>query len=154
MIFIPGTFPNQPWLYGHYTYFNTKRKTKKFNFWKTSTIGSSSSSWYWNKRPGWSFLVANSNSSFYGGWSRHTSKVERYRGSERFSKDERFLLMMGVSQHPHSAQWANRGVSLHSSDNDYTRPKGPFKNDSFATRGFQTLWDQSLPSSENDETVT
>ena len=36
------------------------------------------------------FLVANSNSSFYSHWSlshsRHTSKVERYRGSERFQR--------------------------------------------------------------------
>ena len=55
------------------------------------------------------FLVANSNSSFYWRWSlthsltqsRHTSKVERYRGSERFSKDERFLMMMMTTNCDH-----------------------------------------------------
>ena len=44
---------------------------------------------------------------------------------------------MRVSPHPHSAQSANRGVSQHSSDKDYKRPQRLFKNDSFATRGFQ-----------------
>ena len=46
------------------------------------------------------FLVANSNSSFYGGWSLSPS--------HHTSKD----------------------------DNDYKRPQRPFKNDSFANRGF------------------
>ena len=74
------------------------------------------------------FLVANSNSSFYWRWSlthsvtqsRHTSKVERYRGSGRFSKDERFL----------SAQWAVGGaIDINNQNNDYERPQRPFKND-------------------------
>ena len=62
--------------------------------------------------------------------SHVTPKVERYRGSERFSKDERFL----------SAQWAVRGViDINNQNNDYERLQRPFKNNSFATRGFPTL---------------
>ena len=50
-------------------------------------------------------------------------------GSERFSKDERFLLMMGG----HTLHSGPMGGSV------YKRPQRPFKNDSSATRGFPNL---------------
>ena len=39
----------------------------------------------------------------------------------------------------HSAQWANRGVSLHSSNNDYKRPQTPFKMMRFSDLVFMTF---------------
>ena len=77
--------------------YNRKVGPNSIGLFITKSSDDAKRAWFYC-RQGAAFLVANSNSSLYIGWSlsqsRHTSKVERYRGSERFSKNERFLLMM------------------------------------------------------------
>ena len=55
-------------------------------------------------------------------------------GSERFSKDERFFLMLGGQSTVYTLHIVLLGGSV------YKRPQRPFKNASFATRGFTTLF--------------
>ena len=57
-----------------------------------------------------------------------------YFGSERFSKDERFFLMLGGQSTVYTLHIGLLGGSV------YRRRQRPFKNDSFATRGFPTLF--------------
>ena len=93
------------------------------------------------------FLVANTNSSFYSRWSLSHSVTSHFKGLEvqrvrKIFKGWKIFI-------DDEGQSANRGVSLHSSDHDYTRPQRPFRNDSFATRGFQTffIWMRCRPCS-------
>ena len=78
------------------------------------------------------FLVASSNLSFYGGLSLRHVTLQRLRGTDSGQSTGRPLWVRKIFK-----GWK---IFVDGGGSVYERLQRPFKNDSFATRGFPTLF--------------